>query len=328
MADSDSLTSPNTGRPGLTMPADDSPAGTPFPDLPMLAAVRGRFAPSPSGPLHEGSLLAALASYLDARARGGEWLVRMEDLDPPREQPGAADLILRQLDTLGLHWDGSVLYQSKRLEAYREALETLEALDMLYYCTCTRQQLRGLQGRYPGLCRHRRHSLPGTSVRCRLDESAPLVFNDLFQGQQQQSALDEGDVVLLRKDGLFAYQLAVVVDDAWQGINRVVRGIDLLTSTVRQRALQGLLQYPAPTYGHIPVLVDHLGHKLSKQQGAKPVNTTRPEASLVRALATLRQQPPPDLASAPCDIILDWAVSHWRPSAIAGLSSLGPAVPA
>ena len=278
----------------------------------------GRFAPSPTGPLHTGSLIAALASYLDARSREGLWLVRMEDLDPPREQAGAADLILHQLDTLGLHWDGTVLYQSTRIDAYREALARLESQGLLYYCTCTRQTLREHGNRYPGFCRHRHHPLPRAAIRCRLDNLPAFSFEDLYQGTVIQSPDDEGDLVVLRKDGLFAYQLAVVVDDAFQGVDRVIRGIDLLDSCARQHALQQYLGFPAVTYGHVPLLVDADGHKLSKQNGAAPIELSAPGRTLTDALILLGQKPEPGLEEAGCEEILHWAAEHWNPEALKG----------
>src|SRR3954469_4836970 len=221
----------------------------------------GRFAPSPTGPLHMGSLIAALASWLDARAAGGRWLVRMEDLDRPRVLPGADDAILDALSRLGLQWDGEVVYQSKRHDLYRRALERLGP--HTYWCGCSRREIAdsslGLATDgapiYPGTCRD---GLPRARRALRVRTSSALIaFDDRLQGQQAQVLeRDIGDFVLYRADGLFAYQLAVVVDDAAQGISDVVRGADLLDSTARQICLQRLLGVPTPRYLHVPVAVD------------------------------------------------------------------------
>ena len=251
----------------------------------------GRFAPSPTGPLHFGSLVAALASWLDARAAEGRWLVRIEDLDPPRAVPGAADEILRTLDRLGLGWDGPVLYQSRRSASYEAALESLDT----YWCGCTRREIadssigRATDGAqiYPGTCRT--GLAPGKTPRAlRLRTGGEeIAFTDRVQGPQRQILEREiGDFVLLRADGQFAYQLAVVVDDAEQGVTDVVRGADLLDSTPRQIFLQRLLGYPMPRYLHVPAAVNQAGEKLSKQTGARlaPAHRTR-RARLYRSRA-------------------------------------------
>jgi glutamyl-Q tRNA(Asp) synthetase len=242
----------------------------------------GRFAPSPTGALHFGSLAAALASWLDARAAGGRWLVRIEDLDSPRTQPGAADDILHTLARLGLEWDGAVAYQSERAALYRRALERTS--DKTYWCACTRREIAdsslGLAADgaqiYPGTCRD--GIAPGKTpraLRLRVSQEA-IAFTDRVQGSQQQILeRDVGDFVLYRADGQFAYQLAVVVDDAEQGVTDVVRGADLLDSTPRQICLQRLLGYPPPRYLHIPAAVNTAGEKLSKQT-AKPTIWRRP----------------------------------------------------
>src|SRR3954471_12891151 len=237
----------------------------------------GRFAPSPTGPLHMGSLIAALASWLDARAAGGRWLVRMEDLDRPRVLPGADDAILDALSRLGLQWDGEVVYQSKRHDLYRRALERLGP--HTYWCGCSRREIadsslglaRDGPPIYPGPCRTGAAGAPRV-VRVRTSADT-ITFDDRLQGRQAQMLeRDIGDFVLCRADGLFAYQLAVVVDDAEQGVTDVVRGADLLDSTPRQLWLQKLLGYPQPTYLHIPVAVNDQGQKLSKQTLAPPVD--------------------------------------------------------
>lgn len=270
----------------------------------------GRFAPSPTGPLHLGSLVAALASYLDARAAGGRWLLRMEDLDPPREPAGAAGTILGQLDELGLHWDGPVLYQSTRLEAYAAILEQLWHAGFCFACDCSRAHVRAMGSVYDGHCRERKLPAGGDSaIRLR---TRPGVFgiDDRIQGrfeQELESAV--GDFVVRRRDGLFAYQLAVVADDAMQQINQVVRGADLLDSTPRQIYLQALLGYPEPRYAHFPVLLSARGQKLSKQHFAAPVDTSAPEPLLRLALEYLQLSPPAELAG-PGEV-LDWAVGNW-----------------
>jgi glutamyl-Q tRNA(Asp) synthetase len=261
-----------------------------------MSAYVGRFAPSPSGPLHFGSLVAALASYMEAKSVGGKWRVRIEDLDGPREQPGAADEILRALDRLSLHWDGAVLYQSRRLERYRAVLDDLQRRGFAYLCACTRRELEdsalAIDGAriYPGTCRAGLPAgRPARAVRLRTHD-APIAFKDRVQGWVEQRVEREvGDFVLLRADGLFAYQLAVVVDDLDQGVTDVVRGADLLDSTARQIHLQRLLSARTPGYAHVPVAVNALGEKLSKQTGARPLNLSDPAAEMARARRFLGQ---------------------------------------
>src|ERR1700742_4386809 len=241
----------------------------------------GRFAPSPTGPLHIGSLMAAVGSYLEAKAQGGRWLLRMEDLDPPREVPGAADGILRDLEKLGFKWHGPVLYQSRRRDAYEEALAKLGS--QIFPCACSRSEiadsaLAGIEGPvYPGTCRD--GLAPGKtarSLRVRV-RSEDIGFDDALQGPiHQDLAKDIGDFVVRRADGCHAYQLAVVVDDAAQGVTHVVRGADLLLSTPRQIHLQTLLGLSHPSYMHLPVAVNAAGEKLSKQTGARPLDLSQP----------------------------------------------------
>lgn len=256
----------------------------------------GRFAPSPTGPLHFGSLVAALASYLDARAARGRWVLRMDDLDLARNEPGAADAILRALERLGLEWDGPVLYQSARLARYREVLDDLARRGFTYPCGCTRKELEdsalAIDGAriYPGTCRR---GLPlgkrARAVRLRTHD-APIAFHDAIQGWIEQRVEREvGDFVLLRADGVFAYQLAVAVDDVDQGISHVVRGADLLDSTARQIHLQRLLGARTPRYAHVPVAMSAAGEKLSKQTGARPLDLADPQAELARARRFLGQ---------------------------------------
>ncbi|TVR61488.1 MAG: tRNA glutamyl-Q(34) synthetase GluQRS [Candidatus Competibacteraceae bacterium] len=281
--------------------------------------ARGRFAPSPTGPLHAGSLVAALGSYLAARQQGGQWWVRIEDVDTPRTVPGAADAILRALERCALFWDGPVLYQSRRTERYQAALESLVAAGLAYPCTCTRRELahqpRARDGGpiYPGTCRGG-VSRPDRPRAMRFRVAATSVeFQDALQGLYRQHLASEvGDFVLRRADGLFAYQLAVVVDDADQGITQVVRGSDLLDSTPRQIDLQRRLGLPTPAYAHLPVALDACGEKLSKQTHAPPLDERQPSPALVAALRFLGQQPPPELERETPALIVSWALAHWR----------------
>lgn len=279
----------------------------------------GRFAPSPTGPLHFGSLVAAAGSYLRARQQGGRWLVRMEDIDPPREVPGAAGEILRALEAFGLEWDGAVLYQSTRLEAYREALEALRQTGVAYACTCSRKDIAqaasasGMAGVYPGTCRGRR-GLPhqAHAIRVVVDRAC-VRFEDALQGEiTQDLGREVGDFVIRRADGLFAYQLAVVVDDAFQGVTEVVRGADLLDSTARQIHLQRLLGLPTPGYLHLPVAVDAAGQKLSKQNLAAPLDAVRPLPAIMQALTFLGLAPGPELLQGDVASAWAWAVSHFE----------------
>ncbi len=285
----------------------------------MSGTYIGRFAPSPTGPLHQGSLVAAVASFLDARAVGGRWLVRMEDLDRPRCEPGAAATILRQLEAYGLHWDGAVLHQSQRDDAYAAALAELKALGAVYPCACSRSQLaqapRNHEGDiiYPGTCRA--GLPPGAAARAwrvRLPDVSTR-FRDRIQGGLQQNLAHEvGDFIVRRADGLFAYQLAVVVDDAFQGITHVVRGADLLWNTPRQIYLQRLLGLPLPAYAHVPLVTNAAGQKLSKQTLAPALPASGRGAMLAQALAALGHPPPVELEGAEPAELLAWASEHWR----------------
>jgi glutamyl-Q tRNA(Asp) synthetase len=262
-------------------------------------------------------LIAALASFLDARANKGQWFLRMEDLDPPREIPEAAKAILQALEALNLYWDGEVLYQSNRNSAYHDVLSELQKQKLIFPCTCSRQSLRKCGGIYPGNCRNRQVSdfdlKPGDyAFRCKVSNST-MQFNDLIQGKHSQN-LDEkvGDFIIKRKDGLYAYQLAVVIDDAFQKITHIIRGIDLLDSTPRQIYLQTLLSYPQPIYGHIPVIINTLGQKLSKQHHAAPLNLSKPSQVLYEGLVYLKQNPPLELKlCSPSDILI-WAIANWQ----------------
>jgi len=282
-------------------------------------AYRGRFAPSPTGPLHFGSLVAAVGSFLEARTRRGEWHLRMEDVDAPRCSAAAAGEILRTLEACGFAWDGGVVWQSRRGDAYAAALERLKAAGRVFPCACTRRELADSAiapdgaAIYPGTCRA--GLAPGRTARAwrlRVGE-ARVGFDDAIQGRiDSDLARDAGDFILLRADGLFAYQLAVVVDDAETGITHVVRGADLLASTSRQIFLQQCLGVPTPEYAHLPVVVNAAGEKLSKQTRAAPVDSTRPGPALFAALAFLGQRPPAELRAAPMNELWAWAMANWR----------------
>ena len=285
----------------------------------MSSGYRGRFAPSPTGPLHFGSLVAAVASYLEARSHAGEWLVRMEDLDPPRVVQGAADDILRTLEACGMQWDHAVVYQSTRTDAYHAELHRLRAAGLVYPCACSRREIAdsatsGIEGPvYPGTCRD--GLAPGKTARAwRINTcGADVRFEDAIQGPVRQNLeTDIGDFVLLRADHVYAYQLAVVVDDAEQGITDVVRGADLLDSTPRQIYLQRLLNLPTPRYCHVPVAVNAGGEKLSKQTRAVPIDAAQPRPALIAALRFLGHEPPPALANADVAALWDWAIANWR----------------
>jgi len=271
----------------------------------------GRFAPTPSGYLHFGSLIAALASYLDARAAGGRWLLRMEDLDPPREMPGAQQAIVETLQRYGFEWDGEMLRQSERHDAYDAAIERLLDEGLAYACTCSRKQLEGYHGLYPGFCRDAGHSLRDAAIRLRVPDRA-YVFSDRVQGEfRQHLGREVGDFVIRRRDGLIAYQLAVVLDDAWQGVTDVVRGADLLDSTPRQLYLQELLGLSQPRYLHLPLIIQPDGHKLGKRYRSPPLQPHEASPLLLRALRALGQRPVTELDGALPAEILHWAVAHW-----------------
>lgn len=272
----------------------------------------GRFAPSPSGELHFGSLIAALGSYLQARAQHGIWRVRIEDIDPPREVPGAAETILRQLEHYGLHWDGDVLWQSQRHDAYREALAWLHEQDLSYYCTCTRARIQHIGGIYDGHCRDLRHGPTQASVRIK-QRHPVLQFTDRLRGTiQADLQLAREDFIIHRRDGLFAYNLAVVVDDHFQGVTEIVRGADLIEPTVRQISLYQQFGWRAPDYIHLPLALNEQGAKLSKQNHAPALPQGDPRPVLIQALRFLGQEtsiPWQDLSVAE---LLHMAVENWR----------------
>lgn len=275
------------------------------------SGYRGRFAPSPTGPLHFGSLVAAVGSYLDARHQQGEWLLRVEDVDTAREVPGATADILKTLEQLGMGWDGPVSYQSKRTRCYEEALAQLQRRGKIYGCGCTRKELAGSTA-YPGTCRN---GLPEgrepRSLRVRVSDTVVDMQDRLQPALQQQLATEIGDFIVRRADQLFAYQLAVVVDDGDQQINNVVRGVDLLESTPRQIYLQQLLGLPTPAYLHLPIAIDADNAKLSKQTFARRIDIDNANSAIVDALRFLRQPLPDSPQDASRDELWQWAVDHW-----------------
>jgi glutamyl-Q tRNA(Asp) synthetase len=288
---------------------------------------RGRFAPSPTGRLHLGSLLAAVGSFLDARAQHGEWLVRIEDVDRARIAPGATDDILRSLEAHGLAWDGAVLHQSTRDDAYQAALDTLLARGQAYACSCTRGEAAALadrDGRYPGTCRNGPARPEGPyAMRLRTQGYPTIAAEDRVHGTYWQSVDGMvGDFVLRRRDGFWSYQLAVVVDDAAQRITDVVRGMDLLDNSPRQRLLQAILGLPMPTLLHLPLVVEDDGTKLSKSRRSLPVDPASAPATLTRVLSLLLHTPPPELAGAPVREQLAWAVTAWDPMRFHGVKEV------
>lgn len=277
----------------------------------------GRFAPSPTGLLHIGSLVGALASYLDAKFNNGLWYVRIDDLDPPREIPGAAEAILESLTKHGLNWDGAVLWQSHRQSAYQTAVSQLISDGRAFYCNCSRLKIQGENGIHSGKCtpavtdRPFSENKDGLAVRV-VGDDKHVEFTDRIQGNYFQNIREDiGDFVLQRKDSLYAYQLATVIDDAFQGITHIVRGSDLLSSTPRQIFLQSTFGLPTPEYCHVPVIVNKQQQKLSKQTFAKALSNKDVVENLLQALAYLRQpMPPPKLTHKAADV-LQWSVKHW-----------------
>ncbi len=286
----------------------------------MTQGYSGRFAPTPSGPLHFGSMVAAIASFCDARAYGGSWYVRIDDLDAPRVTAGVADDILRTLEAFQLHWDGRPLYQSANVDAYHRALHLLRTRGRVFPCACSRKEVRetGMPGPegpvYSGACRN---GLPpgqrARSLRLLVDNDTAPDFTDALQGSIRQDLTAEvGDFVVYRADGAFTYHLACVVDDALLGITDIVRGADLIDSTPRQIFLQRVLGLPTPRYLHLPVATNPDGEKLSKQTRAAPVDPVRAAETIHAVLCFLGQQPPGELARWPAGAALDWAVRAWR----------------
>ena len=291
--------------------------------------MSGRFAPTPSGPLHFGSLVAALASYCQARAQGRRWLLRIEDVDTPRVVAGAETLILQALEAFGFEWDGAVLRQSERFDVYREHLHRLLEQGDCFACECSRRSLReqgvasGVLGQiYPGNCRAKNLSRDGHSIRINTAGAGVIGFTDRVYGAFALDLEREvGDFVLRRRDGIYAYHLAVVVDDALQGIDEVVRGADLLENTCLHLYLQQRLGFVTPEYLHLPLVNNADGVKLSKQTGATPLDHRQPSRLLLAALRHLGQQPPPELEHSPPQTLLKWACAHWDTSLIAAQPS-------
>ena len=272
---------------------------------------RGRFAPSPTGLLHLGSLSSALGSFLDTKSNQGEWLLRIEDIDPPREAPDAKDIIPQQLADHGLDWDGSISYQSENSDRYIEALQALEAKKATYPCSCSRQDIKRMGGLYDRTClRHTPKADTEVATRLLIDDA--VGWTDLIRGKLEFSCTElGGDFVLRRKEGLFSYQLAVAVDDHQQGITRVVRGADLLDSTARQLHIFKHLGLAAPEYAHLPVMLAANGQKLSKQNFAPALDSSRATENIYQALRVLGQNPPEKLKRASLSTILQWGIHHW-----------------
>ncbi len=287
----------------------------------QLSVYRGRFAPSPTGSLHLGSLMTAVASYLEAKTHNGEWLVRIEDVDSTRVIPDSSWQILHALESFGMDWDGEVVYQSQRHATYQTALTELNKNGLIYPCACSRREIAdsamvSVEGPiYSGRCRNglsSNHAGRPHALRVKTEYSQ-IQFVDNLQGKVHQCVESEiGDFVLRRADGIYTYQLAVVVDDAWQGITHIVRGIDLLHSTPRQIYLQKLLGYKTPAYLHLPLVVNKQGEKLSKQTLAAPIDLTKPLPQLVATLRILGQSPPDELVEGDMISFWQWAQANWQ----------------
>lgn len=285
----------------------------------------GRFAPSPSGPLHFGSLIAALGSYFQAKSQQGKWLVRIEDLDPPREMPGAAQWILQALEAYGLRWDGEVVYQSQRHALYQEQIDTWLDSGQAYRCQCTRQQIKQSGGFYIGTCRNSVLTIQQPcAIRLRMDHPT-YQFTDIKQGQIAiPRALAEEDFIIKRRDGLFAYNLAVVIDDIEQGVTEVVRGADLIEPTGRQISLYHTLQQKPIRYLHLPLAMDDNGNKLSKQNHAPAIDIDHPKPTLIRAMQFLGFVIPDDVIDAQLDEIITWGCQHWQVAQLPEATKITP----
>lgn len=283
----------------------------------------GRFAPTPSGYLHFGSLLAALASYLDARHQQGRWLIRVEDLDQPRSIPGASEHIIETLACYGMYSDGEIIFQQDRLTTYQAQIDQWLTTGQAYYCDCSRRQLAEFSGIYPGTCRHRQLPAAADHAVRLIAPKQPLTPLDRLQPPLTQDlATATGDFIIRRRDGIYAYQLAVVLDDIAQGVTDVVRGADLLDSTPRQQWIYQLLGQPLPRYLHIPLLLRADGEKLSKRLGSTPLDPAQAPTELFRALQALAQQPPLALRNANIAEQLEWAIAHWRPQQLSPTQNL------
>lgn len=277
-----------------------------------MTPICGRFAPTPSGPLHFGSLIAALGSYLHAKQQGGKWLVRIEDVDKPRSVAGAADHILRTLEQFGLYWDGPVVYQSRRDDIYQVYLQQLQRLDKTYPCLCPRKRIQQLNGHYDGHCRTLNQSTAQPYAIRFKNDAVSAHFSDGIQGDVQIDPLwAQDDFIIKRRDQLFAYQLAVVADDIEQGVTEIVRGADLLYPTWYQRALYDALHVTPPNYYHLPVALQADGRKLSKQNHAPAIQASNAASLLFHALQCLHQAPPAELSQVNAAEILRWARQHW-----------------
>ncbi|MDC5838409.1 tRNA glutamyl-Q(34) synthetase GluQRS [Vibrio europaeus] len=285
----------------------------------------GRFAPSPSGPLHFGSLIAALGSYFQAKANHGQWLVRIEDLDPPREMPGAACLILQTLEAYRLFWDGEVVYQSQRHDLYQAQIERWLASGQAYYCQCTRKQIKALGGFYSGTCRDlglTNHEQ--CAIRLRMTKPV-YEFDDKRHGTLHiPNALADEDFIIKRRDGLFAYNLAVVLDDIEQGITEVVRGADLIEPTGRQISLYQMLSKPPVGYLHLPLALDTNGQKLSKQNHAKAIDNENPKPALLDAMTFLGFDIKEEIRNSSIDEIIEWGVQNWHLTQLPSSTEITP----
>ncbi|QUM88046.1 tRNA glutamyl-Q(34) synthetase GluQRS [Moritella sp. 36] len=277
----------------------------------MSNSYVGRFAPSPSGPLHFGSLIAAVGSYLQAKSNQGTWLVRIEDLDPPREITGAAANILTTLDAFGLHWDGDVIYQSQRTSAYQEAIAQLNQQGLTYYCHCTRKQIQAQGAFYQGHCKHKQLTADNAALRVTTTVPVNHFMDELHGKIDIEKALAAEDFIIHRKDGFFAYNLAVVVDDIYQGITQVVRGADLIEPTGRQLYLFEQFSQPAPSYLHLPLVSNADGSKLSKQNHAPGLDISQAKALLIDALRFLALPVCNELQDLSVPHLLQWGAEHW-----------------
>ena len=287
--------------------------------MPDKQTYIGRFAPSPTGPLHLGSLYTALASFLDAKSQHGLWLLRIDDLDTPRNIAGATELILNTLEVFGLHWDGSVVYQSQSIKHYQDALQRLERAQLIYACQCSRKSL-ATDG--PCYCGEKKLDLTlPHAYRVKITPKT-IAFIDQLQGLISENRADQTDFVIKRKDQIIAYQFAVVMDDHLQGITHVVRGYDLLASTSKQIYLQQLLGLTTPHYMHVPIIMDAHGFKLSKQTLAEGVDLSKPEQLLYELLGLLRQNPPIALRHASVQEQLSWGIAHWNPQALSDCQTI------
>lgn len=271
----------------------------------------GRFAPSPSGPLHFGSLIAALGSYLQAKANNGLWKVRIEDIDPPREIAGSASAILTTLDAYGLHWDGIVLYQHTRVAIYQEKIDQLLKQGLAYYCQCTRKKIKQEGENYLCPCQNYHYRKDESAIRVKIDKPVLSFFDLKHKEIQLDSQAAKNNIIIKRKDGLFAYNLAVVLDDIFQNITQVVRGADLIEPTGAQIALYQILNKTPPSYLHLPLALDDDGYKLSKQNRATAIDNTNPSQTLEAALAFLGHPIPSEIRRAPVQELLDWAIGSW-----------------